>query len=115
MRSDCNKFMKNIKNEGAMANWNHYDGLQEYTPDLEFLDCPFCGSDYISAKSQFFDEDKFYNARVFCNLCGAHSGWALSNSSFDPDVKLNFESEKDVVNYAIFLWNMRSVRQELKN
>ncbi|MFU8927541.1 Lar family restriction alleviation protein [Acinetobacter puyangensis] len=94
-----------------MANWNFSHGVKENTPDIEPLNCPFCGSESICIDSSgyVFDHEKLFDAYAWCHECGARGAMAQSSLDFDSYYKYSIDnaSERAMVNYAITVWNRR--------
>lgn len=90
--------------------WNDEAPESIYTPDVVPVTCPFCGmTPNTWTHSEEFEGDTLWRAETSCHECGATGPRPEDNYIFrDEDIYVDFEVEREVVNYSIMLWNKRA-------
>jgi DNA-directed RNA polymerase subunit RPC12/RpoP len=98
---------------------NHWHSDQGFImcPDVKAYPCPWCGSEFIVVDSKIIDFEVCgekltqWSAQARCHECGAVSpssefgSW--SHPLEDEYNQLDWENEREVVNFAVKVWNCR--------
>ncbi|MDV2440708.1 hypothetical protein QR665_14695 [Acinetobacter gerneri] len=99
-----------------MGRW-HADQENNMRPDVKAMPCPWCGEgseqfivvDTVLHKSEEFGDS--WKAQAMCHECGAKSQSSdiglFPHPLSEDYLYLDEENERDVVNFAVKVWNCR--------
>lgn len=97
-----------------MGNRWHKTQENNMCPDVEAAPCPWCGVNSVVVDSVKFDHENLsiWTAQASCHECGAQSPdtgfpkWS-DHPLHEDYLYLNDENEREVVNFAVMIWNQR--------
>lgn len=99
-----------------MENRWHDDQDNNMRPDIKALPCPWCGCDHgivVDTKlHQHIEYGDSWDACASCHECGASAPdinvtvWP-DHPLYEKFTELDTSNERDVVNFAVEVWNCR--------
>lgn len=98
-----------------MGNRWHETQENNMQPDIKAQPCPWCDADSVVVDTVKFDHEHLstWTARASCHECGAQSpdsdfpSWP-DHSLHNEYLFVDSENEREVVNFAVKVWNTRS-------
>lgn len=97
-----------------MDNRWHADQENNMRPDVKANPCPWCGSSSTVVDSQLYKGEHIntWSAQASCHECGATAPDEFITSFpdhplFEKYKNIDWEVEREVVNFAVQIWNAR--------